>query len=367
MIPIEYDSSKLDEYNAFIDSFLKDLEGCLNKGYIGKRKSITVLDARNLYCNLSSSQKNIFDNSAKPKLWQNLGNSESVTVPPLPMEDDTIAFLTMVNKELRDWVNYRPSEIKDLSGRIQKDYPDFSNQTSNLYKAIHQMFIENGYEKKGKSKFPKDKLIEAVGADVCPYCNRVFIKNVNADDGKQVRGQLDHFYDKDKYPYLAILKYNLIPSCPFCNGSTGKHTKNAEDEGLISPFMLKDADAMTFSTEITGGGFTDMDTCAKAISLKVNYYEPKMKNNARVFHLEELYKSHINYAAEIYFRHRMMGTEAYKEFVMKMTGDSGSGMSSNDWNRMILGFTNKSEDLSKKPISKFCKDLLEDFENKGVK
>lgn len=364
MIPIEYDSSKLDEYNAFIDTFLENLNRYLTKGYIGNRKKIKVLKARELYSNLSPSQIIIFNKSITPKRWQHLDNNETVTAPLLPMEDDTIAFFTEVKNELKDWANYRPNEIKDLSDRIKSFYPDSGNQTSNLHEAIHRMFIENGYDKNGEPKFPKDKLIEAVGADVCPYCNRVFIKNVNADDGKQVKGQLDHFYDKDKYPYLAILKYNLIPSCPFCNGSTGKHTKNAEDEGLISPFMLEDADAMRFSTEITGDGFTDMDTCANAISLKMNYYEPKMENNARVFHLEELYKTHTNYAAEIYFRHRMMGSEAYKEFAMRMTGDSGSGMSSDDWNRMIHGFTNKSEDLSQKPISKFCKDLLEDFENK---
>ena len=62
----------------------------------------------------------------------------------------------------------------------------------------------------------------------------------------------------------------------------------------------------------------------------------------------------------------MMGSEAYQEFVQKMIGE-GSVMSTNDWNRMILGFTNNPEDLGKKPISKFCKDLLEDFEDKGIK
>lgn len=366
MIPIEYDNSKLDEYNAFIDKFLENLDHYLTNGYIGNRKSIKVLEARKLYNSLSASQKNIFNKSAKPRHWDSLGDNETVLVPLSPMEDNTIAFFTEVKNELKDWINYRPNEIKNLSNRIKSSYPDSDDQTSSLYDAIHHMFIENGYEKNGEPKFPKDKLIEAVGTDVCPYCNRVFIKNVNADDGKQVKGQLDHFYDKDKYPYLAILKYNLIPSCPFCNGPTGKHTKNAEDEGLISPFMLEDTNAMKFSTEITGDGFTNIDTCAKAISLKVNYYEPKMENNARVFHLEELYKTHTDYAAEIYFRHRMMGSEAYQEFVQKMIGE-GSVMSSNDWNRMILGFTNNPEDLGKKPISKFCKDLLEDFEDKGIK
>lgn len=366
MMPIEYDCSKLEEYNKFIEIFLKNLNRYLIQGYIGKRKSIKVADARPLYSNLSSSQRKIFDDSAKPKHWQRLSDSETVTASQSPMDNDTINFFKEVKTKLKDWINYRPNKIKELSERIKKSYPNSDDQESNFYKAIHCMFIENGYDKKGALKFPKDKLIEAVGTNVCPYCNRVFIKNVNADDGKQIKGQLDHFYDKDKYPYLAILKYNLIPSCPFCNGPTGKHTKNAEKEGLISPFMLESADAMKFSTEITGHGFTDMDTCANAISLKLNFFEPKMENNARVFHLKELYKTHTDYAAEIYFRHCMMGSEAYKEFAMKMTRDCRSAVSSNDWNRMILGYTNNSQDFGKRPISKFCKDLLEDFENKGV-
>lgn len=366
MIPIEYDNSKLDEYNAFIDNFLENLNRFLANGYIGNRNSINVLEARKRYTSLSRSQKIIFNKSISIKHWQNLGDNETITVPPPPMDKDTIKFFKKVKNELKNWINYRPNEIKDLSDRIRSSYPASEDKDSSLYKAVHQMFIENGYDKRGNPKFPKDELIEATGTNVCPYCNRVFIKNVNADDGKQVKGQLDHFYDKDKYPYLAILKYNLIPSCPFCNGPTGKHTKDAEEEGLISPFMLKSADAMKFTTEITDGGFTDMDTCANAISLKVNYNEPNMENNVRVFHLKELYKTHTDYAAEIYFRHRMMGSEAYKEFTRKMIGD-GFVNSSNDWSRIILGFTNNSEDLSKKPISKFCKDLLEDFEKKGIK
>lgn len=57
MIPIEYDNSKLDEYNAFIDKFLENLDHYLTNGYIGNRKSIKVLEARKFYNSLSASQK----------------------------------------------------------------------------------------------------------------------------------------------------------------------------------------------------------------------------------------------------------------------------------------------------------------------
>ena len=96
------------------------------------------------------------------------------------------------------------------------------------------------------------------------HCGNEHAQNIDGNDKKQVKGQLDHFYDKAQYPYLAILKYNLIPSCPFCNGPTGKHSIDAEKEGLISPFMLKDVEAMKFHVDIKGSGFVDMTPGGKA-------------------------------------------------------------------------------------------------------
>lgn len=366
MIPIEYDDSKLEVYNRFIDTFLDELDAYLKKGYVGKRKSHKVSEAQEIYHKLTDSQKITFDKAIEDKKWKSKCENEKILAPQLTMGEITINFLEKVKNELKKWINFRPDKIKNLLEDITRSYTDFSDSTSNLYLITYKIFIDNGFDKKGKNKFPKDKLIEAIGSDVCPYCNRIFIKNVNADDGMQVKGQLDHFYNKAQYPYLAILKYNLIPSCPFCNGPTGKHTKDAEREGLISPFMLKDVNAMKFITDISGEGFANIDKCAHAISLKCIYNEPKMKNNVNIFHLKELYMSHTDYAAEMYFKHRMVCSEAYRKFAEEIL-NSDSAILEDDFNRMIYGFPNKSEDFGKKPLSKFCKDILEDFEKIGKK
>ena len=58
----------------------------------------------------------------------------------------------------------------------------------------------------------------------CFYCNKDYITNFEAE--KEVSTfQLDHFYDKATYPYLALSFYNLIPSCYVCNAKV-KGTKN---------------------------------------------------------------------------------------------------------------------------------------------
>ena len=48
----------------------------------------------------------------------------------------------------------------------------------------------------------------------------------NEEKGKRaITPDLDHFYPKSKYPFLAVTLSNLIPSCLFCN----QRAKNATD------------------------------------------------------------------------------------------------------------------------------------------
>jgi len=75
----------------------------------------------------------------------------------------------------------------------------------------------------------------------CFYCNKDFITNFDADkfeSNKEVSTfQLDHFYDKGTYPYLALSFYNLIPSCPTCNSSKVKGSKNTfEHDSNVGTF-----------------------------------------------------------------------------------------------------------------------------------
>lgn len=55
------------------------------------------------------------------------------------------------------------------------------------------------------------------GLRYCPYCNCHQLEAYKTSDGKEHKGPLDHFYDKARYPYLALSIYNLIPVCDRCN------------------------------------------------------------------------------------------------------------------------------------------------------
>lgn len=70
-----------------------------------------------------------------------------------------------------------------------------------------------------------------LGVDVCPYCNSQFVYTYRLNKLEEedfikssipngtTRAELDHFFPKNKFPFLAMSIFNLVPSCHTCNSS----------------------------------------------------------------------------------------------------------------------------------------------------
>lgn len=73
----------------------------------------------------------------------------------------------------------------------------------------------------------------------CPYCNEGLVKIVRNEQKQRGESRLlfdiDHFYPKHLYPYLALSFYNHIPSCKTCN-QTYKGGKNFTVRSHIHPY-----------------------------------------------------------------------------------------------------------------------------------
>lgn len=83
---------------------------------------------------------------------------------------------------------------------------------------IHDIFVDQIYDSKAKPPpFDKYDFIDKTQLRVCPYCGMEFIK----PSGK-TKQQIDHFFPKGRYPFLALSYFNLIPSCDNCNESPNK-------------------------------------------------------------------------------------------------------------------------------------------------
>ena len=199
----------------------------------------------------------------------------------------------------------------------------------------------------------------------CFYCNKDFITNFETE--KEVSTfQLDHFYDKATYPYLALCLYNLIPSCYVCNakvkgtkntfeydikvGKFNKETcispnsKNFDFENKVKFKLLLDKDCKNLHVQDK----KDID-----IPLKeqfTNEYDKYIE----IFKLNERYKAHKDIVYEM-----IQKAELYPESRLKELQDI-TGIPFQQIKKDIFNLSDEI-DLSKKPFSKLIKDMSEEL------
>lgn len=375
MIPIDYKFCP-KEYDKFVAIFKKKVGKAISKGYVGQREKMTVKKALDLRSTLSVAQKKNFDaainKDKKQRGWKKKSKRSMILAPENMLDEDTMILLRLIQTIGDELYHGNPQKLESYISVFETLYPMVRNRKSVINKNLNQLFVENGFDAKGVC-FPKDRLIDAAGVKVCPYCNRVFVENVEFKTGGSLKGQLDHFYPKDKYPYLAISRYNLVPCCPFCNGSSGKGNKDPRKVNMVNPYSLKDAQGLRFKTNIRRKGFLNLETCASAVDVEVDVKKlPEMTNNNKVFHLAEIYNHHKDYVAEMWYRYNMMKTSAYQQFAKEIMGRKKKrgpwmiSMNKADWERVIYGVYTEEKNYHRRPMSKFCMDIIEDFKRKKM-
>lgn len=103
----------------------------------------------------------------------------------------------------------------DLEKKFKSDGADVS--FSNMI--ISRMRYSNVARKK------ISRFLKACGFNTCVYCNQspidydeICSENDSDEDENMMEGTLDHFYNKNRYPFLCTSFFNLFPCCGTCNG-----------------------------------------------------------------------------------------------------------------------------------------------------
>ena len=94
------------------------------------------------------------------------------------------------------------------------------------------------------------EILDEIGIQVCPYCNRNFIDRYSVSDkqGKEkfyYKGDLDHYYSKNEMPALILSFYNLIPCCKVCN-----HEKHESNLRTFHPYYDFEDQEYCFAIEL---------------------------------------------------------------------------------------------------------------------
>lgn len=193
---------------------------------------------------------------------------------------------------------------------------------------------------------------------VCPYCNRNYVTPLYSEKGK-MRADLDHFFAKNRYPYLSISLFNLVPSCKYCNSSL-KGKKEFTYLDNFHPFDNIEADdlyRMTYTPK-------DISCCwgeeSFDIEIEYNYANEnwkKIKGNNDIFRIEEIYQYHKDIVVNL-IKKKYIYDDAYIEYLWKSYPDLFSSREE------VVDFLIASYDISEvenAPLGRLLKDLIEEM------
>ena len=205
------------------------------------------------------------------------------------------------------------------------------------------------------------ELLELLGVEVCPYCNRIFITTLGKKENS-LRAQIDHYKSKSKYPHLALSIMNMIPACGQCN-----YIKSDKDIPVLYPYAEEMGDSWVFETQPQGsimyltGNQTEKDKfiiAGKRQNEQEKGYMKRLKNSLEVFKLEDLYNSHKEYVLDLY-RQRYFFGEDYLQSLCDSFPELFHDLA--DVKNMLYLSDIRKENWGKRPLSKLTHDIDEEI------
>jgi len=253
-----------------------------------------------------------------------------------------------------------PNELVKIIQKYKQKYeePRFKNIGIQFFynkffdeKGTIDIFLRSIFEKYGYDEIDKLQFIKNIDLKTCPYCNRQYTFTINEEGS--VKPEIDHFYPKSLYPFLACSYFNLIPSCPTCNGFGAKESKDTYyNYPITNPYKVK-KDEFKFSVSPNNINFFNVENRKYDFdSFEIELYGNKA--NLEVFKLEALYKEHKDVVLELLIK-KAYYPKSYVEELKKF------GFSEDEIYRYLLCNYKSEEDLHKRPLSKLVKDISEEL------
>ena len=264
-----------------------------------------------------------------------------------------------------------PPELSKLIIKIES----LKEETSFFKKVFNYDSFVSTYSGK---KYGAYNLAENLDVNVCPYCNRQYTFTLRG--GKNSHGRtrpvFDHFYSQEKFPYLSLSFYNLIPCCNICNSSF-KGRRDFSLANNIHPYFEGFEDDARFRIELrTKNKFEKGDVkkwfgvnffsgAHQSFDIKISIINPisekerKINRNIETFHLENLYNKHKDFVlglvqmAEVYNSDYI--NSIYEQFEGKLFNNEYEVY------QMILSNYIFAEDFDKRTLSKLTRDITEEL------
>ena len=201
----------------------------------------------------------------------------------------------------------------------------------------------------------RDKLLNAPNVSVCPYCNRQYISPFGTKGLTRNTADIDHFYNKDRFPYLALSLYNFVPSCQICN-SRFKLAMDFYAKPHVYPYDIGYAQDARF--EIDNIDAIINNNVRPELNIRIPLGSKEVDNSLETFHIRELYQNHWDYAKEIINKARIFNKTQLDEYYRNYWGLFSS---KEELYRTVYGNYLEEKNQGKRPLAKLTQDLLIDL------
>ena len=218
----------------------------------------------------------------------------------------------------------------------------------------------------GNKDWNRHKLLSLIGIEICPYCQRNYISSYEENNDEKTTADLDHFYPKSLYPFLALSLYNFIPSCQICN-SRFKGNKDVCDsiypyEEGFDELGVKFRTSKEVISEILGERYSDFYVKIDYENLKNKEDGEKVKNSIENLGLDRVYKkSHNQYIQNLLYNIEKYPENYLENCVEMFESNVDKKKQLEEYFKDIVKEPYRKRIENGEPLAKLTKDILEEF------
>ena len=218
----------------------------------------------------------------------------------------------------------------------------------------------------GNKNWNRHKLLSLIGIEICPYCQRNYISSYEENNDEKTTADLDHFYPKSLYPFLALSLYNFIPSCQICN-SRFKGNKDTRDsvylyEEGFDELGVKFRTSKEVISETLGERYSDFYVKIDYENLEDEENKKKVENSIENLGLERVYKkSHNQYIQDLLYTIEKYPENYLEACVEMFENDNDKKKQLEEYFKDIVKEPYRKRIENREPLAKLTKDILEEF------
>jgi hypothetical protein len=263
------------------------------------------------------------------------------------------------NKEtLKKILSAQPSEMNTILNDFSKNIYNLKEYKCETVKKdinIIELFFNYSSWFSGidtNKKYGPYAISNALNRNTCTYCNRNYSLTItkNKKASKLIRPQLDHWFSKENYPFLALSFYNLIPCCASCNSASVKGRNEFSLKTHIHPYEEDISEKFKFRHDY----YENIENYKVTIETDCE----KSMRTVKSFYLEEIYTAHQSEIKDL-----IKIREAYSDDYLKSLDIAfpNANLNKEEIYRFAFGTELKPFDFHKRPFSKFKHDILKDL------